>query len=265
MSKFLQIEREGALVILTMNQPEVRNILTGNTAIEEFVAVCEWIESEPSIKAVILTGAGPIFSAGGNLRDMQRFFNNQISPAEIAEDYRQGIQQIPLALHNLNVPTIAAVNGGAIGAGCDLACMCDIRVAAESAFFAESFIKVGLVPGDGGAWFLPRLVGASRAAEMALTGDRVSAQEALQWGLVSHVVSDDVLMQKARELAGRITANPGVTLRLTKRLLREAAHSRLENLLEQSAGYQAMAHNTSQHKEAVTAFLEKRQPVFADD
>jgi enoyl-CoA hydratase/carnithine racemase len=269
MSKFLRIEKEGPLVILTMSQPEMRNVLTGNTAIEEFVDACAMIEADPSVKAVILTGEGPIFSAGGNINDMNRQLeglkNGDITPAAIAEEYRNGIQRIPLALHNLNVPTIAAVNGGAIGAGCDLACMCDIRICTDKAFFAESFIKVGLIPGDGGAWFLPRVVGMSRAAEMALTGDRVPADQALAYGLVSRVVAEDKLMETARELAGRITVNPGVTLRLTKRLLRDSGHARLDTLLEQSANYQAMAHFTPQHEEAVTAFIEKRKPVFTDD
>lgn len=268
MSKFLKVEKEGALVILTMNQPEMRNVLTGNTAVEEFVEACAMIEADPSVKAVILTGEGPIFSAGGNINDMHRQLeglkSGEITPAGIADEYRNGIQRIPLALHNLDIPVIAAVNGGAIGAGCDLACMCDIRICADTAFFAESFVKVGLIPGDGGAWFLPRVVGVSRAAEMALTGDRISPDQALAWGLVSRVVPADQLMTAARELAGRITVNPGVTLRLTKRLLRESGHSRLDSLLELSANYQAMAHFTPQHQEAVTAFIEKRKPVFVD-
>ncbi|MDO8277969.1 MAG: enoyl-CoA hydratase-related protein, partial [Burkholderiaceae bacterium] len=162
----------------------------------------------------------------------------------------------------LAVPAIAAVNGPAVGAGCDLACMCDIRIAADTATFAESFIKVGIVPGDGGAWFLPRLVGASRAAEMSFTGDAIDAQEALACGLVSRVVSGAELLAEAQRLAQRIAANPGPTLRMTKRLLREGGHMRLESLLEMSAGYQALAHKTPQHREAVMAFVEKRKPIF---
>jgi len=264
MEKFLKIERNGAVLTLTMNQPDTRNVLTGNTAIDEIVDACAEITADKSVRAVILTGAGPIFSAGGNLRDMQRYFAEDLDIVSIRTEYQQGIQRIPLALYNLEVPTIAAVNGGAIGAGCDLACMCDIRIAAEKAYFAESFIKVGLIPGDGGAWLLPRIVGASRAAEMSFTGDAVSAQDALSYGLVSRVVSAESLMEEAQKLAQRIAANPGATLRITKRLLRESQHTRLDTLLEMSAGFQALAHTTSQHKEAVTAFLEKRTPVFKD-
>ena len=138
----------------------------------------------------------------------------------------------------------------------------DIRIAADTATFAESFIKVGLIPGDGGAWLLPRTVGRSRAAEMAFTGEAISAQEALACGLVSRVVPKEQLLATANELAARIAANPGPTLRLTKKLQREAEHLRLDSLLELSAGYQALAHKTPEHREAVMAFIEKRKPVF---
>ena len=171
---FLQLEQEGAIVVLTMNQPEVRNALTGNSAIPEFIEACTRITADHSVRVVIVTGAGPVFSSGGNIKDMRRHLGIDQSPDAIRDDYRFGIQRLTLALYNLEVPTIAAVNGPAIGAGCDLACMCDIRIAAESASFAESFVRLGLIAGDGGAWLLPRVVGASRAAEMTFTGEAVS-------------------------------------------------------------------------------------------
>ena len=259
---FLQYQQAGAVVTLTMNQPEARNALTGNTAIEEFVAAAQRIATDMSVRVVILTGAGPVFSSGGNVKDMKRYFDDALTPAAIREEYRHGIQRLALAVYHLDVPTIAAVNGPAVGAGCDLTCMCDIRIAADTATFAESFIKVGIVPGDGGAWLLPRIVGQSRAAEMSFTGDTLSAQEALACGLVSRVVPGADLLAEANRLAGRIAANPGPTLRMTKRLLREGEHTRLESLLELSAAYQALAHKTWQHREAVEAFAEKRKPVF---
>ncbi|MBC7942364.1 MAG: crotonase/enoyl-CoA hydratase family protein [Chitinophagaceae bacterium] len=259
---FLNIEQQGAIVTLTMNQPEARNALTGNTAVAEFVAVAQRIATDASVRVVILTGAGPVFSSGGNVKDMQRFFGAEPTPVAIAEEYRNGIQRLALAVYHLAVPAIAAVNGPAVGAGCDLSCMCDIRIAADTATFAESFIKLGIVPGDGGAWLLPRVVGASKAAEMSFTGEAINAAEALACGLVSRVVPAAELMAQAQALAARIAANPGPTLRMTKRLLREGQHLRLESLLELSAGYQALAHKTWQHREAVTAFIEKRKPVF---
>jgi enoyl-CoA hydratase/carnithine racemase len=133
--------------------------------------------------------------------------------------------------------------------------MCDIRIAGERAKFAESFVKLGIIPGDGGAWLLPRAVGLSKAAEMAFTGDTIDAQEALACGLVSKVVPGDRLMDAARALAGRIAANPGPALRMAKRLMREGQHLRLDSLLELSAAFQALAHHTPEHERALDAFL----------
>ena len=262
MANFLVHEQDSGIVTLTMNQPETRNALTGNTAVPELVEACQRIAADPGVKVVILTGAGSAFSSGGNVKDMQRYSRDAVPPMPIRDEYRNGIQRLPLALYNLEVPTIAAVNGAAIGAGCDLACMCDIRIAADSAKFAESFVKVGIVPGDGGAWLLPRAVGMSKAAEMSFTGEAIDAREALACGLVSRVVPAGELLDAARDLARRIATNPGPTLRLTKRLLREGQHLRLDSLLELSAAFQAMAHKTAQHEEAVAAFVEKRPPRF---
>ena len=259
---FLRYEQDGPVVTLTMDEPASRNALTGNSAVEEFVAACARIAADPSVRVAIVTGAGPVFSSGGNVKDMRRFFSEEATPAAIAQEYRHGIQRLALAVYHLEVPAIAAVNGAAMGAGCDLACMCDIRIAAQNASFAESFVKVGIIPGDGGAWLLPRTVGRSKAAEMAFTGEPIDAAEALACGLVSRVVPAESLMDAARALAARIAANPGPALRMTKRLQREAEHLRLESLLELSAGYQALAHKTPEHREAVTAFIEKRKPRF---
>jgi enoyl-CoA hydratase/carnithine racemase len=264
MSSFLKITREGNIAILTMSQPETRNALTGNTAVEEFVQVCADIGKTINVRAVILTAEGPVFSSGGNVKDMLRYQTLQLMPDVIREEYRNGIQRLPKAVYNLDVPVIAAVNGPAIGAGLDLACMCDIRIASDTATFAESFVKVGIVPGDGGAWLLPRAVGASKAAEMAFTGDTLSAQQALECGLVSRVVPVDQLLGEALALARKIAANPGGVLRMTKRLLREGERGSLESLLELSASYQAIAHMTPDHHEAVNAFIEKRLPRFKD-
>lgn len=262
MTDFLHIEEEGGVLTVTMNQPATRNALTGNSAVAEFIALAERVARDSSVRAVVLTGAGSVFSSGGNVKDMQRFFDESLTPAMIRDEYRHGIQRLTKALYNLEVPAIAAVNGAAIGAGCDLACMCDIRIASEAATFAESFIKVGIVPGDGGAWLLPRVVGLSKASEMSFTGDSLTAADALSCGLVSKVVPADELMSTAKQLAARIAANPGPTLRLTKRLLREGQLTTLDNVLELSASAQAIAHKTSEHREAVSAFIEKRPPNF---
>jgi enoyl-CoA hydratase/carnithine racemase len=258
---FLLYEQSGAVVTLTMNSPETRNVLTGNAAPQEFVDACARITADASVRAVILTGAGTAFSAGGNLKHMQEMFDD--SPAKLREWYRNGVQRLANAVFNLEVPMIAAVNGHAIGAGCDLTTMCDIRIASETATFAESFVKVGLIPGDGGAWLLPRVVGMSKAAELSFTGDSITAQEALACGLVSKVVPADKLMAEARALADRIAANPGGALRMAKRLLRDGQHLRFDGMLEMAASLQALAHKTPYHVEAVNAFVEKRKPDFS--
>lgn len=262
MSDFLLYEQDGPVVTLTMNQPEQRNALTGNTAIPEFLSAIDRIHADKKVRCVILTGNGPSFCAGGNIREMKRQASSEVSEMEIRQDYREGIQRLALSLYNLEVPVISAVNGHAIGAGLDLACMGDIRIASEQAKFAESFIKLGIIPGDGGAWLLTRIIGVSRAAEMALTGNTIDAQQALAWNLVSRVVHHDALMPTARDLAGQIAQHASHSIRLTKRLLREAMRSPFETVLELSAVYQAVCHKTPDHSEAVNAFLEKRAPCF---
>lgn len=264
MNPFLSVTREGPVMVLTMNRPDERNAISNIEDCQQFEAVCEEITDDLSVAAVILTGAGTAFSSGGNLKKMRD--RSGFAPRETAiatrNSYRKSIQRIPLALHRLEVPTIAAVNGPAIGAGLDLACMCDIRIASDRAVFAESFAKVGIVPGDGGAWLLPRVVGMSKAAEMSFTGESMTPAEALEWKLVSRVVPHERLLDEAMGLANKIAANPVHSLRLTKRLLREGEHMQLASLLELSAAYQAIAHETEDHAEAVDALLEKRKPSF---
>ena len=264
MSNFLLYSQESHIVTLTMNQPERRNPLTGNSAVAEFLTAIDRIHDDPSVRCVILTGNGPSFSAGGDVQEMLRQSTPEVTQINIRQDYRRGIQRLTLGLFNLEVPVIAAVNGHAIGAGLDLACMCDIRIASEKAKFAESFVKLGIIPGDGGAWLLPRIIGMSRAAELSFTGEMIDAQLALEWNLVSRVVAPDQLLTAANELALKIATNPPHGVRLTKRLMREAIHSRLESVLELSAVFQAISHKTAHHKEAVDAFIQKREPNFKD-
>jgi enoyl-CoA hydratase/carnithine racemase len=262
MPNFLLYEHVGHVVTLTMNEPGRRNPLTGNSAVSDFLAAIDRINDDHRVRAVILTGAGTAFSSGGDIRDMERQASGAVSGMQIRQEYRSGIQKLPVALFNLEVPVIAAVNGAAIGAGLDVACMCDIRIASPHAKFAESFVKLGIVPGDGGAWLLPRIIGISRASEMSFTGDVIDADLAATWGLVSRVVPADRLIATANELAQRIAGNPPHAVRLTKRLMREAMHTRLDTLLEMAAAFQSLSHQTPDHREAVAAFLGKRPPVF---
>jgi enoyl-CoA hydratase/carnithine racemase len=263
MEPFLLTEQNGAILTVRINRPERRNTLSDPGLVEEFVRLCASINGNADLRAVILTGVGSAFSAGGDIKKMRdRSGASAGSPHEIRDNYRRGIQRIPLALQDVEVPLIAAVNGPAIGAGLDLACMCDIRIAADTATFAESFVRLGLVPGDGGAWFLPRIIGFPKASLLSLTGDTIDAATALEWGLVTQVVPGGELMPAAERLASRIAANPGHALRMTKRLLKEGQQQNLASLLELSAGLQALAHQTEDHAEAVRAAIEKRPPNF---
>ncbi len=262
----LRIEQEGHVQTWTIDLPEQRNPITGLDVIEALegaVAAANDAAQDGSLRVVILTGAGSAFSAGGNIkamRDGEPPFGGPVPGSR--EGYRRGVQRIPPAMARLEVPIIAAVNGPAVGAGCDLAVMCDLRVASTRAFFAESFVQLGIIPGDGGAWFLTRLVGPARAAEMALTGDRVDAATALEWGIVNAVVEPEELLDAAHTLADRVAKNPPYAVRMAKALLTDAPDVPLRAHLESAAAMQAVAHTTQDHREAVAAFLEKRPGDF---
>ncbi len=261
----LLIERHDRVTVLTINRPQTRNDVTDDAFIDALEAACRAIAEDNETAAVILTGAGSAFSSGGNLkamRDRTGMFAGD--PMDVREGYRRAVQRIPRCVFDLDVPTIAAVNGPAIGAGCDLTLMCDIRIASEKAVFAESFVRVGLIPGDGGAWLLPRVLGLSRACEMMFTGVSIDARTALAWGLVSSVVPETELIPAAMTLARRIAANPSRTLRMAKRLIREGMTTRLETLLELSAAYQALAHHGPEHEERLDALLSRNPPRPAD-
>jgi len=258
------LQQDGPILTISLNLPEKRNPITDPAMVEAIVGALQAADDDPAVRVLILTGAGPAFSSGGDLSRMKPGTGGlrDHPPIKSRRNYKSTIQRLPLVLEALEVPVVAAVNGPAIGAGCDLACMCDVRIAGESARFAESFVKLGLVPGDGGAWLLPRIIGFSRATEMALTGEAIDARTALEYGLVSRVVPDSELMATALEVATKIAANPPHAVRMTRRLLREAYVNTLANTLELSAAMQALAHETADHEEAIDAFLEKRKPQF---
>ncbi|MGA5535024.1 crotonase/enoyl-CoA hydratase family protein [Mycolicibacterium nivoides] len=263
MSQPLLVDRVGDVVTWTLNNPDARNPISEPEAIAALEDAVTQVNRDHSVRVAILTGAGPAFSSGGNIkhmRDRQGMFAG--SPSQLHHGYRHGIQRIPRALYHCEVPTIAAVNGPAVGAGCDLALMCDLRIASTKAFFAESFVKVGIIPGDGGAWLLPKAIGLARATQMAFTGDPIDARTALDWGMVSAVTDPEELLDTTYHLAGRIAANPPHALRMTKRLLREGQHQSLDSLLELSAAMQAIVHHTEDHAEAVSALLDRRDPHF---
>ena len=248
----LNVATAGHIQIWTINRPDVGNAITGLDIIEALEEAVYAANADTEVRAVILTGEGRIFSAGGNVKDMadrQGMFG--VDERAQRRAYVAGIQRIPRAMQRLEVPIIAAVNGAAIGAGLDLAMMCDLRVASDRAKFAESFVSIGLIPGDGGTWFLPRAIGWERAAEMTFTGEPIDAATALEWGLVSRVVPHDTLMAEAERLAERIAKNPGEALRMAKRLLQESQAGSLESVLGMAAAMQPLAHRDPEHADRI--------------
>jgi Enoyl-CoA hydratase/carnithine racemase len=254
---------EGRVAELTLDRDDVRNALTGTALIDDIVDAVDWANGSAAVSVLVITGAGAAFSAGGNVKEMQEragAFAGGVP--EVEERYRRGIQRIPLAMHAAEVPVIAAVNGPAIGAGCDLACMCDLRIGSTAAMFGETFVNLGIIPGDGGAWFLQRLVGYQRAAELTFTGRIVKAEEACDLGLLLDVVEPAALMSRVREIACAIAAKPPQALRYAKRLMKLAQRMELGDFLDLCAAFQGICHNTDDHLEAVAAFLEKRPPAY---
>jgi len=244
------------VAVLTLNRNDLRNALTGSALIDDIVATAEWVNQCDEVSVLVITGAGSAFSAGGNIRDMaERGGDFAGDVAECADRYRKGIQRIPLALQAVEVPVIAAVNGAAIGAGFDLANMADIRIASERAKFGETFLNLGIIPGDGGAWLMQRLIGYQRAFELTMTGRVIDANEAKELGVVMTVVPDDQLMPEAMKLATRMASQPPKATRLTKRLMKMAQRTELKDFLDLCAVFQGMSHNEPEHLEAVNRML----------
>lgn len=205
---FVRYEKDERIVTLTLDRPESRNAIGTRQDCQDLVDALQRAQDDEAVSCIILTGAGRAFSAGGNLKAMRdrTGVGPLDSPDATRANYRRGVQRISVALWNCEISMIAAINGHAIGLGLYLACFCDIRISAEGAKFAASFIKVGIVPGDGGSWILPRAVGLSRASELPFTGDMIDSATALSMGLISSVVPLALLMTRARELATRMTA-----------------------------------------------------------
>lgn len=259
----LILEIDGLIARLTINRPDSRNPLGQPGDGERFRAAATAINSDKNLRCVIMTGAGSAFSAGGDLkamRDKSGYFGG--NGADLRDHYRHAIHGIIHAMWDIEVPVVGAINGPAIGLGNDVASLCDIRIAAASARFGATFLKMGLLPGDGGAWLLPRHIGWSRAAQLFFTGDLIDANTARDWGLVSEVVADGELMAHCENLAKKICGQPPQALRMTKKLMREGTMANFSTIMEMSAALQVTLHQTDDHMEALNAFFEKRSPQF---
>jgi 2-(1,2-epoxy-1,2-dihydrophenyl)acetyl-CoA isomerase len=252
----LRVEVDGPVATLTLDRPAALNALT----VPIKVALRETLESiavDRSVRAVILTGAGRAFCAGQDLAEREQ---PEAAPLEV--EVRERYNPIIRALRTMGQPVIAAVNGVAAGAGASFAFACDLRIAAEEARFVLAFGRIGLVPDSGATWFLPRLVGPAKAAELAFLGDGVDATEALRLGLVSRVIPGDQLMPEARALAGRLAAGAPLALALTKTALDRSMTIDLDEALEGEAKLQGIAGSSTDHAEGLAAFREKRSPRF---
>lgn len=261
--KEILFQIEEGIATLTLNRADIRNAITHPDMIAEVKSVCEYVNAHLNTRALIVTAVDPAFSSGGNVKDMkERKGMFAGTPAEIVEQYRKNLQEVLLSVRNVEIPTIAAINGSAVGAGCGLALMCDIRVASRKATFGETFLNVGLIPGDGSAFTLPRVIGMAKASELIFTAETIDADTALSLGLINHVVEHEDLLPKSREIAAKIAGKPPQAVRLTKRLLRQGVHSTLEESLVNAAACQSLCHFTDDHMEALSAMFEKRKPVF---
>jgi 2-(1,2-epoxy-1,2-dihydrophenyl)acetyl-CoA isomerase len=255
----VEIDAEAGVATLTMNRPDALNALTVPMK-GELLAAFRRVERERSVRAVILTGAGRAFCAGQDLRERL-----QPDAAPLGVEVRERYNPIIRAMRALPKPIVGAINGVAAGAGASLAMACDLRIASEAASFALAFGRVGLVPDSGATWFLPRLVGSSRAAEIALLGDSVPAADALRLGLVGRVVPADQLATEARAVADRVAAGAPKAISLTKRALNATWDHDLDAALDYEAHLQDLAGRTNDHAEGLAAFMEKRPPHFTGE
>jgi enoyl-CoA hydratase/carnithine racemase len=249
---------EGPIAILTINRPQAKNSIS-----QEMVTLwrqgLEAARDDDAIRAIVLTARGDTFCTGGNLQEMAAGKRRGWDMKRFLWDY---VYPISFVMENLDKPVIAAVNGAAAGAGLDMALMCDLRICSEKAKFSASYINIGLVAGNGGAYYLPRLVGLGQALEILLTGDIVSAEEALRLGLVNRVVPEDRLLEESLKLAEKMASKPPLAARMMKRAVYESRHSSLRGHLDFISSQLALLSRTDDHLEAVQAFLEKRKPVF---
>jgi enoyl-CoA hydratase/carnithine racemase len=257
----LELTKEDGIATILLNRPQSRNAFTLEM-IDLWAQALHEAHHDDAVRTVVVRGAGGAFCAGVDLTTLD---DQGTEPFQRKSLLHDRVQRVPRAVADLDKPLIASVSGAAVGAGMDMALMCDLRIAGRSARFCESYIKVGLVPGAGGLYFLPRLVGTAKALELFLTADFVDAEEAHRIGLVNRVCEDDDLLAETYELAARVAAGPPIATRIIKRALYQSAEASLQTSLDLASSHMAVVQSTRDSREALAAFREKRRPEFHGD
>jgi len=255
----MKVTRESEILFVSFNKPESSNAISIEM-IDSFEKIMGFADRDGDISVIILTGEGRNFCAGGNILDMKEqrgMFKGDSNELRIR--YKSGIQRIPTIMEYISKPVIAMINGAAIGAGLDIACMCDIRVCDENSIFAESFAKLGLVPGDGGSYFLQRIVGYAKAMEMSLTAKTYDSKEAYKMGLVSEISERSDLKELALKYANLISSNSNLVIPMVKKSIQHAYRNDLSSTLDILSAYQGIAQRTDQHFEALDKFDQKNK------
>jgi enoyl-CoA hydratase/carnithine racemase len=254
----LEYSVAGHVARIVLNRPHRKNAFTLDM-VHQWAASLVAAERDPQVRVVIVTGSGGAFCSGV---DLDQFKAEQRGPLQEKQLLTDHIHQVALAMDGMSKPVLAAVNGVAVGAGMDMSLMCDLRFAAASARFSEGYIRVGLVPGDGGCYYLPRIVGTAAALRLLWTGDFIDAAEALRIGLVSAVYPDSELHERVGDFAAELAQRPPAAVQFIKRAVRAAERQDLRAALDLISSHQAVVMATGDSKEAFAAFREKRPPVF---
>ncbi|MPZ24268.1 MAG: enoyl-CoA hydratase [Dehalococcoidia bacterium] len=254
---------DDGVATITLNRPERLNAFS-EVMLREWADAIRVSQSRDDVRAVVVTGSGRGFCAGGDMKDASQGYGivGRQPVAERRNSLRNSVHHVPRALLQLDKPYIGAINGAAVGAGMDMASMCDIRYASQAAKFAMSYVRVGLIPGDAGCYFLPRILGVSRALELIWTGETFDADRALEWGYVSRVCAPDALLDETREFALRLAKGPAVAMQLAKRLVYRSLEVDLNAALDLAQSAMIVAQSTEDAVEGPKAFTEKREPNF---
>ncbi|GBD13535.1 Short-chain-enoyl-CoA hydratase [bacterium HR24] len=256
-------KHEDGVAVITLNRPERLNAFT-RQMLDEWYAALQDAHLDPDVRAIVVTGAGRAFCTGADVGSgaASALMDRARTLVENRNFLRDSVQRIPRLLAQMDKPYIAAVNGPAVGAGMDMASLADIRFASQTARFGMTYVRMGIIPGDGGCWLLPRIVGMAKALELIWTGEIIDAEEALRIGYVSKVLPPDELMPYTLEFARKLARGPAVAIQLSKRLAYRGMFTDLDEALEAAQAAMLIAQMTEDAREGPRAFLEKREPQF---